>query len=170
MKSEKIIIENFSDEELRIMLPRSHIYWIDKTKICGELADMDWDKSIEYHEKLNSSIELIKYCKYGKCLQYTMLPNVKPGITCYEELLLLINSFMEDQLDCLVKSKIIMAYIMVKYWIWECDFSIIYKDGIMKIFDMCIMIDLNEKSLSDMNQVFHVEAYDDNDGIVNLDD
>lgn len=158
---EKITIDNFSGEDLDNLLLKSYIYWEDGEKECGEFKGIMWDELIKYHETRNSPIELIKYCKYGKYLQCAMLPNIKSTMSCYEVLLLLVNSFMEDPYDCLIKSKIIMAYMLTKYWIWECDFSIVYRDGIMRIFDECIMINLDKDSLNSMSQVFTVEAYDE---------
>lgn len=149
----------------------SYIYWDydDKEKCtsvkCRDYYGPNWDIAIEYHEKRGSPIEIIKYCKYGKEM-ISILNNICSE-SFYEEMLTIINSFIKEK-DCLVKSKVIMAYMMAKYWIWECDFEMVYRDGVLRVFEYGIKIHLTKNMLNDMSQVFNMEAYDQYDNIIEL--
>lgn len=165
----QIIINNFSGETLNILLLNSHIYWNCESESNGEFVGIMWDKSIEYHSKRCSPVEIIKYCEYGKYLQNKMICNVKPTMSCYGVLLLLINSFIIDCKDCLIKSKVIMAYMRAKYSVWECDFTIKYSDNVMEIFDEKIYINLDKKILEEMGQVFNILVYDGHGNLTQLD-
>jgi len=154
------VIENFSGEELNNLLLVSYIYWVncydtvDQEKFIGP----DWDSQINHHKNHGAPTDIIKYCCYGKEL-LRVAENISTN-DMYEILLTLINSFVKEE-DCLIRSKLIMAYMLTKYGLWECDFCLTYRDSRLSAYDDDgICINLTYDMLNDMSKVFNICAYD----------